>query len=184
MLTDDINETNSYVSQANEQMDNLASSFTFLKENFRGDQSILNEVQEILNEAKPYRADILNLASKSAEASKETSTLIESTVEAVQKGTSIANATAQSLEAVVENSLKVVASVDKIAAAEQQAASITQVTTGIDQIFGVVQTNSATAEESAAASEELSGQAQMLKSLISQFKLNNSQETDYSNMGY
>ena len=33
--------------------------------------------------------------------------------------------------------------------------------------------NSATAEESAAASEELSGQSQLLKDLVSQFKLKN-----------
>ena len=46
-----------------------------------------------------------------------------------------------------------------------------QVTQGIDQVSSVVQTNSATAEESAAASEELSGQAQLLKKLISQFRL-------------
>jgi methyl-accepting chemotaxis protein len=37
----------------------------------------------------------------------------------------------------------------------------------------VVQTNSATAEESAAASEELSGQAEMLKTLVKEFKLKN-----------
>ncbi len=42
---------------------------------------------------------------------------------------------------------------------------------GVDQISGVVQTNSATAEESAAASEELSGQAEMLKDLVAEFKL-------------
>ncbi len=35
----------------------------------------------------------------------------------------------------------------------------------------VVQTNSATAEEAAAASEELSSQAELLKSMIGQFKL-------------
>ena len=46
-------------------------------------------------------------------------------------------------------------------------------TQGIDQISSVVQTNSATAEESAAASEELSGQAQLLKNLVGQFKLQN-----------
>ncbi|MFQ9703426.1 MAG: hypothetical protein ACLR0U_17035 [Enterocloster clostridioformis] len=46
-----------------------------------------------------------------------------------------------------------------------------QVTLGIDQISSVVQTNSATAEESAAASEELSGQAQILKNLVGQFRL-------------
>lgn len=129
--------------------------------------------------------EVRNLASKSAEASKETAALIEGTVEAVDKGTNIANETAQSLEAVVEGTQKVVASVDKIAqAADQQAVSIAQVTTGIDQISGVVQTNSATAEESAAASEELSGQAQMLKSLISQFKLKEDGSTQYSSLNY
>lgn len=35
----------------------------------------------------------------------------------------------------------------------------------------MVQTNSATAEENAAASEELSGQAQIMKGLVKQFKL-------------
>ena len=44
----------------------------------------------------------------------------------------------------------------------------------MDQISSVVQTNSATAEESAAASEELSGQANVLKELVSRFRLDNS----------
>ena len=55
-------------------------------------------------------------------------------------------------------------------ASKNQADSIHQVTQGVDQISSVVQTNSATAEESAAASEELSGQAQILKNLVGQFK--------------
>ncbi|MPM98668.1 hypothetical protein SDC9_145856 [bioreactor metagenome] len=46
-------------------------------------------------------------------------------------------------------------------------------TLGLEQISQVVQTNSATSEESAAASEELSGQAQILKSLIDDFNLKN-----------
>ena len=53
---------------------------------------------------------------------------------------------------------------------------------GIDQISSVVQTNSATAEESAAASEELSGQASMLKNLVSKFELQNGGEGDMMNM--
>ncbi|MEG2382934.1 MAG: methyl-accepting chemotaxis protein [Oscillospiraceae bacterium] len=116
--------------------------------------------------------EVRNLASKSAEASKSTSGLIEGSVVAVQKGTNIANETAQALIRVVEGTQAASATVEKIArAANDQAVSISQVTQGVDQISSVVQTNSATAEESAAASEELSGQAQMLKSLVSQFKL-------------
>ena len=53
----------------------------------------------------------------------------------------------------------------------EQANSISQVTSGMDQISSVVQTNSATAEQSAAASEELSGQAQMMKQMVGQFKI-------------
>lgn len=116
--------------------------------------------------------EVRNLASKSADASKDTSALIENSIQAVEKGTKIANETAQSLLHVVDATHTAAATVDKIsAAATIQATSITQVTLGIDQISSVVQTNSATAEESAAASEELSGQAQMLKNLVAQFNL-------------
>lgn len=118
--------------------------------------------------------EVRSLASKSAEASKNTSALIAGSIQAVEKGTKIANETAESLMKLVESSLNVATIVDKIAdAAEEQSSSISQVTQGVDQISSVVQTNSATAEESAAASEELSGQAQILKDLVSQFKLKN-----------
>lgn len=59
-------------------------------------------------------------------------------------------------------------------ASEEQSVSVSQVAQGAGQISNVVQTNSATAEQSAAASEELSGQSQMLKDMISQFRLPNS----------
>ena len=72
----------------------------------------------------------------------------------------------------MESARQVVVVVDKISRASgAQAASIVQGTQGVEQISGIVQNNSATAEESAAASEELSGQAQMLKGLVNQFKL-------------
>ena len=53
----------------------------------------------------------------------------------------------------------------------EQAVNAEEITHGINQISLVVQNNVATAEESAAASEELSGQAAMLKGLVSQFRL-------------
>ena len=46
-----------------------------------------------------------------------------------------------------------------------------RVNSDIVQISNVIQSNSATAQQSAASSEELSGQAGMLKSLISRFRL-------------
>lgn len=116
--------------------------------------------------------EVRNLASKSAEASNSTAGLIESAIQAVENGTKMAGETAQALLAAVNGSGEVAAIIDHISeASRQQAESITQVTQGVDQISGVVQTNSATSEESAAASEELSGQAQLLKKLVSEFRL-------------
>lgn len=116
--------------------------------------------------------EVRNLASKSAEAASNTTLLIQGTIQAVENGTRIADQTAQALVATVESTKSAVTFVDKISkAAEEQSDAVEQVTVGVDQISSVVQTNSATAEESAAASEELSSQSQLLKGLVSQFKL-------------
>lgn len=116
--------------------------------------------------------EVRNLASKSSEASKSTSALIENSLKAVENGTRIADETAQSLLTVVEGTKEITNQINQIAASSaEQSKGAVQVQLGIDQISNVVQTNSATAEESAAASEELSGQAQMLKMLIGKFKL-------------
>ena len=116
--------------------------------------------------------EVRNLAAKSAEASQNTATLIESTLHAVERGTTIANETAQSLSNVVMGVDDITVTIESISnASEEQADAVKQVTLGIDQISSVVQTNSATAEQSAAASEELAGQSQMLKNLTSKFQI-------------
>lgn len=116
--------------------------------------------------------EVRNLASKSAEAASNTTVLIEGTIQAVESGTNIAGRTAEAIMETVDSTKSAVTYVDKITAAmNNQAEAISQVTTGMDQISSVVQTNSATAQESAAASEELAGQSQLLKSLVSRFKL-------------
>ena len=116
--------------------------------------------------------EVRNLAAKSADASKNTSALIEGALQAVERGTKIANETASALNDVVSGVGDVAATIDQISSASKdQSDAVRQVTLGIDQISSVVQTNSATAEESAAASEELSGQAQILKNLVGQFRL-------------
>lgn len=119
--------------------------------------------------------EVRNLASKSAEASKNTAVLIENSLSAVENGKRIADETAKSLELVMAGIQDATTMMDRIAkASTEQAEAITQITVGIDQISSVVQTNSATAQESAASSEELSGQAQILKELVKRFKLEGS----------
>ena len=116
--------------------------------------------------------EVRNLAAKSAEAAKNTATLIENSIKAVDNGSVIVDNTAKSLQRIIDKSNQTIVLIDEIAkASDEEANAINQVTLGLEQISEVVQTNSATSEESAAASEELSGQAQLLKSLIDKFDL-------------
>lgn len=125
--------------------------------------------------------EVRSLASKSADASKNTAALIENSLQAVENGDRIATETAQALEKVVEGAAEITSVIDQIASAsQQQADAVVQITEGMDQISSVIQTNSATSEESAAASEELSGQANMLKELVGGFKLEDGGDTSMS----
>ena len=119
--------------------------------------------------------EVRNLAAKSDQAAKATKALIERSVQAVENGTQIANETADSLLSAVEGAQEMGQIVDQISAASNhQADAVDQITLGIDQISSVVQANSATSEESAAASQELSSQAQVMKELVSAFRLKDS----------
>lgn len=116
--------------------------------------------------------EVRNLASKSADAAKNTTHLIEETIHAVQAGTEITDKTASYLDESEKITRQAVQLIETITeASEQQAAVAAQINVGVEQISAVVQTNSATAEESAAASEELNAQAEMLQTLVGQFKL-------------
>lgn len=116
--------------------------------------------------------EVRNLASKSAEASHSTASLIENSLQAVNSGTQIADETAKSLLEAVEGVKSMNDIISQISeASTTQSDAISQISMGIDQISSVVQTNSATAQESAAASEELSSQSQLMKSLVGRFRL-------------
>ena len=115
--------------------------------------------------------EVRNLASKSAEAAKGTTALIQNTTEAVAKGSAIANATAESLDAVTTKSRDVNALVESISkACDEQRAQISVITDKLGAISDIARKNAATAEESAASSEELSGQARTLDDLMAQFR--------------
>ena len=111
------------------------------------------------------------LADQSSEAARNTKTLIQNAIMAIEEGTRLAKATAESLISVVDNAKVVTESIADIAeASDNQAEAAAQITEGISQIASVVESNSATSEESAAASEELSSQADMLKELLGKFQ--------------
>jgi methyl-accepting chemotaxis protein len=119
--------------------------------------------------------EVRNLAARSAAAARETTDLIEGSIQKVQDGTRIAHSTASALEEIlggVEKAANLVVGIAE--ASNEQASGIAQINKGIEQVSQVVQNNSATAEESAAASEELSSQAELLKEMVSRFKVNKS----------
>jgi methyl-accepting chemotaxis protein len=117
--------------------------------------------------------EVRNLAARSANAAKETTAMIESSIKKVDSGTKVAQETATALSGIVAVVSRVAALVGDIAvASNEQANGIVQVNLGVSQISDVVQTNSSTSEETAAASEELSSQADLLNDQVGLFQLN------------
>ncbi len=116
--------------------------------------------------------EVRSLAAITSEAVKNTTALIESTVEAVGHGHDIADTTAATLGSAAAKTEVVVHSVEDIAHSYQALSEqLDQVAAGVDQISSVVQTNAATAEESAAASKELSSQSHVLREMVAHFRL-------------
>lgn len=116
--------------------------------------------------------EVRNLAARSANAAKETTEMIEGSIRKIEDGTKLAGETAGALSEIVKGIEKAANLVNDIAiASNEQALAIEQINQGIMQVSQVIQTNSATSEEGAAASEELTSQAEMLKEMVSKFKL-------------
>lgn len=116
--------------------------------------------------------EVRNLAGKSAEAAQETSHLLSQTVDSMTEGVTAAQETADAMLAVVDQADEMNGLISGIAEyTKQQEANAEEISSGIEQISSVVKNNVATAEASAAASEELSGQASLLKELVTKFQL-------------
>ena len=110
------------------------------------------------------------LAAQSAEAAKNSATLIQTSVDAVEEGMQMARSAASQLEEVADKSTVIVQEVNKIAVAlGEQEAAFEEINTGVEHINDVVQTNSATSEQSAAASDEMASQANVLTDLMHKF---------------
>lgn len=186
-------QAGSKMMEANSKMESLVGAMTEISDSSAQTKNIIKTIEDIafqtnilaLNAAiEAARAgeagkgfavvadEVRNLAAKSAEAAQNTTDLIEGTVQAINNGSALVGEVADVMNEVSTAAGQVAVINDKISEASKEAAeSINEVTIGVEQISAVVQTNSATAEQSAAASEELSGQAQMLDTLVSEFRI-------------
>lgn len=117
--------------------------------------------------------EVRQLAARSTTAAEETSKLIASSVEKTKNGSLIATQTAESLKSIFESVSQTNVLVEQIAlASNEQAIGAEEINKGVSEVDSVTKQNNSTAQESAAAAEQLSQQAELLKSMLSRFKLN------------
>ena len=116
--------------------------------------------------------EVRNLAARSAQAARETTEMIEASIEKVELGTRIANETAAALDLIVRGVGQVTEHIGRIAEASgDQAEGIAQITEGLNQVNHVIQNTTASSEESAAAAQELSREAEHLSARLMRFRL-------------
>jgi len=181
-------EANDTVNEANNAMDKLTSSMEDISNASKETSKIIKTIDEIafqtnllaLNAAvEAARAgeagagfavvaeEVRNLALRSAEAAKDTATLIEGTLQKVEYGSDLVTKTGEAFAKAAHSSDKAGQLVTEIAeASNEQAQGIEQVSQAMSEMDRVIQENAAGAEESASASEELSAQAAQMKSIV------------------
>jgi methyl-accepting chemotaxis protein len=116
--------------------------------------------------------EVRNLAMRSAEAAKNTSTLIKESVKNADRGVAINEEALKDLEVINDQINKLSEMmIDVTTASEQQTVGIDQVNNAIDRMNQVTQQTAANSEESASASQELNSQATEMRSLVSSFVL-------------
>ena len=116
--------------------------------------------------------EVRSLASKSQKSAQDTAAIIDEDTKIVDMGINASNSVASAFNTIVGDINQISALVGQIAnMAKEQAESISHINISVGEISKVVQDNSATAQESASASQELNSQAEMLRELVSMFKL-------------
>lgn len=115
---------------------------------------------------------VKNLAEQSTEAAGETTKLIESTIDAVNKGISIAEETEANMDQVMADAKDSTKRMIEMAQALQsEVSSVQRIDENIAHVAGIVDNNSASSQETAAVSEEQTAQVQTMVQLMDQFQI-------------
>jgi methyl-accepting chemotaxis protein len=117
--------------------------------------------------------EVRALAQRSAASAKDIKSLIDETAASIEAGTQLVRNAELAMDKIVHSNQAVLQTVTDISnAANEQAIGVDQVNRAIVQLEGVTQQNAALVEESSAASESMREQAEHLRILVSQFRLN------------
>jgi methyl-accepting chemotaxis protein len=119
-------------------------------------------------------SEVRSLAGRSAEAAKEIKTLINTSVERVELGTTLVDQAGTTMTEVVSSIRRVTDIMGEISAASnEQASGVAEVSDAVMQMDQATQQNAALVEQMAAAAGSLSSQAQELVQTVAVFKSSN-----------
>lgn len=111
--------------------------------------------------------EVRSLAQRSAQAAKDTATLIEESIAKSNGGKVKVDQVATAIRGITEDSSKIKTLVDEVSlGSEEQSRGLEQIARAITQMEQVTQTTAANAEESAAAAEELNAQSEALRDVV------------------
>lgn len=113
---------------------------------------------------------VKNLAEESAQAAGKITGLIDSTTSAVEKGTLLADETAESMAEVMEGAKNATGMMNEMAEMlRENVKSMEHITADLNSVSEIVDNNSATSQETAAVSEEQQAQVEMMVTMLEKF---------------
>lgn len=183
-----VDEAGRLIGETNQHLDSMLGSMKSINESSEKISKIIKVIDEIafqtnilaLNAAvEAARAgeagmgfavvadEVRNLAQRSAQAAKDTASLIEDSIGRSNEGGAKLDEVAKAIRRVSDNAERIKTLVNEVSlGSQEQARGIDQIAKAITQMERVTQQVASNAEESAAASEQLNAQAETVDSIV------------------
>lgn len=169
---DDINQSSTSIASINKVIENIAFQTNLLALNAAVEAARAGEHGKgfmVVSE------EVRNLANRSRTASKETTEMIEASVERVSIGTQISKKVSVLLNSVSEQIINVLSIMSNIAmvsnAQVQKDDQMDDISKNTKEIITVTMANASASQQTAATSQELASQAEILNNTLARYRL-------------